>query len=478
MPTLHNISKAYPLDHNVEPHLSRRHGQSSKTSGGSSDDTYATCIDGVYQPKWIIQRAANNTNSPVYTLRGGLIFLIAVHLELEAVRLLRQTSRIFRDNVPAWLAEPLCYTDNSSSNDNDPNLQKKKQTELLFTNDTLCQPCRNFRDDGRYNKALQALHKELWCSGCSEYHTRAIFSAKQAQNKSNATRVCILHEGRVRLCAHASRDWAQLHESAARFLRFGMPQRLVCWHCKYNDEDYEVPVLRVIPRHERLFMGQAEDDLEYGIVPVSINTRNRVLSLDHAGPVTRKALQDALETHRDTLGCMLCPHFTIDDDRLMLLSFGPDTCACFDPEPQNAHDCCGFEHGCCRCRANRNDGRSGLFMPAFKVEKGRLWYGGGEGGDHQWRCQDCDTVYWWERQGKDVFVHVKRMIPLRSEREGWDGFAENLDPVSWGAHEDEALRGVAYCEDDKCARRRGWACLTKLGRKSTLEAWNPIESWW
>jgi len=73
-------------------------------------------------------------------------------------------------------------------------LQDEVEIEILLDRNRFCSACRQLHEDGRYEKALEALQQTLWCSHCCQMHKRVFFSAA-----STETRICVLAEGRAAL---------------------------------------------------------------------------------------------------------------------------------------------------------------------------------------------------------------------------------------------------------------------------------------
>ncbi|KAK0715857.1 hypothetical protein B0H67DRAFT_252773 [Lasiosphaeris hirsuta] len=76
------------------------------------------------------------------------------------------------------------------------------------TRRSLCAGCRETANglDGMY-QARNLVKKSAYCVGCDEKHPLAYFSAAQRYQKDEMARVCIGHEGYVRLCEHKVIEW-------------------------------------------------------------------------------------------------------------------------------------------------------------------------------------------------------------------------------------------------------------------------------
>ncbi|KPM42906.1 hypothetical protein AK830_g3631 [Neonectria ditissima] len=65
-----------------------------------------------------------------------------------------------------------------------------------------CQPCQQARASPDYPHRILALLDPLYCAGCRSEQPSIFFSYSSRGNKSNASRLCIGHEGYITVCPH------------------------------------------------------------------------------------------------------------------------------------------------------------------------------------------------------------------------------------------------------------------------------------
>lgn len=331
------------------------------------------------------------------------------------------------------------------------------QIHRLLDRDRFCRPCRQFREDGRYESAIRAMQATLWCSHCDRVHKRPLFSAHQ-RAASSATRICVLAEGKAQFCGHLALGWDSIQRGI-------FPDEHPCRHPDHDPAWYtrlKDSLMGIYnPAYERPRLRLANFD-DPGIVdrlrgraprPTVMFLLGR---LDHGVFVTRAWLQEQLTAQAHVLDKMLCPHVTARDGQL-LLPFGPDRCACFQSRPWIDHH--GSHYGaCCRCMAVKSQSRAGYFLPEGSPT-------------HKYRCFICTAGYEWGRTGSAVYLTImslrgiykkafpKGSIPLYARTEYW---SYALHPESWGLMDDEELRHVAWCDDINCSSRWRWERLSRL----------------
>jgi hypothetical protein len=67
----------------------------------------------------------------------------------------------------------------------------RKQVGHFLNRDQFCDACRQFREDRRYEKALQALQGTLWCSHCNNGHKRLLLALlPKSRDASSETEIC------------------------------------------------------------------------------------------------------------------------------------------------------------------------------------------------------------------------------------------------------------------------------------------------
>lgn len=431
--------------------------------------SYPTCDTGEYEPSWVLARRANLANCKFYRLPEELILQILGNLDYvskaTALRTCGPFMRIMFDRTlfshtrrfrfstdiqvwppfeqPAWSQPYKTYLEMRSL---------RKQVDRLLDRDRFCDPCRRFREDGRYEKAAQALQGTLWCSHCDKVHKRPLFSPQQ-RDASSATRICVLAEGKAPFCAHLSIGWDSTQNViSTREELCRHPDHDPAWYTCLKDSftnhrspGYERPCLEFMPRHNSHSLN------------LWSQTEFLLFRLHRAAPVTRAWLQERLTAKAHVLDKMLCPHITARDGQL-LLPFGPDRCACFDCPRRIDHSCSSYHSFCCRCNTTKTSGLAGYFIP------------GEFNWRHTYRCAVCNASYDWRRCGSAVYLKIDTLsgghnldLPVQprfgSRHTYW---LYKIHPESWGILDDEELHHVAWCDDINCTSRWRWERLSRL----------------
>lgn len=337
-------------------------------------------------------------------------------------------------------------------------LELRKQVDRLLDRDRFCEPCRQFREDGGYEKAMQTLQGTLWCSHCNKEHKRPLFSAHQ-RAASSATRICVLVEGKAQVCAHLSIGWdSTRHAASVTEDLCRHPDHDPAWHTRWKDSiandrspGYARPHLLSSPPHNSRCTNMLSATTFF------------LVRLNRGIPITRAWLQEQLTAKAHVLDKMLCPHVTARDGQL-LLPFGPDRCACFDCLRWIDHWCSHEDSSfwCCRCNSAKTSGLAGYFIPG--ESDGMLnWR-------HTYRCGICCASYDWRRSGAAVYLRICTLTG--SDELAWPAgpfsflrshyWLYKLHPESWGILDDEELHHVAWCDDINCMTRWRWERLSRL----------------
>lgn len=440
--------------------------------------SYPTWDEDEHEPSWVSARQANLTCCTLYRLPDELVLQILGGLDCVSRAIARRACglfmRIIYDGAPLSVnsyaldflewpplqqpLRPLSPDDWFRQLHFRKQLSIRKEIHCLLDRDRFCDACHQFRDDGRYGRALKRLQTMLWCTYCNEAHRRPLFSPRQRDAPSTA-RVCILAEGRARICAHLSITWkdAQSMEPPG-----SSPKRFheICQHHDHGPPRSAFQIRQPqYPRFDEyarpsLIRWRRKDSHSLDLIT---HTTILLAQLHHTTPVTRAWLQDRLAANEDVLGKMLCPHVTVHDGQL-LLPFSSDRCACFDRLGWVDHRCTSFRSYCCRCLATENPSQVGYFMRDKQRHK------------HIYRCVVCDAEYGWERNGSAVYLSIHTLIgdfklaphsrvPRGMQKPHW---LYSIHPESWGILEDDELHHVAWCDDMTCATRWRWERLYKL----------------
>ncbi|KAM7219687.1 hypothetical protein V8F06_004900 [Rhypophila decipiens] len=455
-----------------------------------SRTSYPTYDTGEFEPSWVSARRANFTKCAFYRLPEEVILQILVPLDnpgrAMAMRTCGLLLRISFDRtiytIP-WTFEdppegdihvwppfsPLAFTSDGRG------ILRLEQDEvdikILLDRDRYCGACRRFREDGRYEKALDALMQQtLWCSHCSRMHRRVSFSAHQrATASTDETRICVLAEGRASFCTHRSLGFDD--SSLANIVPPASAWTDMEDFCRHPDHDPDswytrwIGALKDWPSLKRPRVHQFRDGSKMGgsFGNLMSDTRVFLFHLDHSIPITRGLLQEKLVAKAFILDKHLCPHVTANDGQL-LLPFGPDRCACFDDPRWILHNCEAYKSfSCCRCHVAKTPGSRVYFMEG----EGRYLTQ-----RHEYSCVTCGAEYAWLRDGSAVYLeinmdmgdHDPELFTLGPPSPRWrpNHWLYSIHPESWVIQNDEELRHVGWCENVNCMSRWRWESLTRL----------------
>lgn len=116
----------------------------------------------------------------------------------------------------------------------------------LIERDGLCQACLAAKAARDWQSRIAALvDTYLHCSGCIADHAACLFSARE-RHKPQSERVCIGHEGYMRLCRHVTMPWSTLvaeTDKRWRLQSYDYPGRANLAWCEECDhvQDYDGP---------------------------------------------------------------------------------------------------------------------------------------------------------------------------------------------------------------------------------------------
>ncbi|KAM7188271.1 hypothetical protein V8F20_010648 [Naviculisporaceae sp. PSN 640] len=456
--------------------------------------SYRTCDTGEFEPSWVTARRANLAHCGFYRLPAEILLQILGELDNVSRAMVMRTCGLLLsisfDRTLYTMPESPRYNDYHSIREDfrtwppfaphrtdifysliggEERLRlarEKAEVKILLDRDRFCSACRQFREDGRYRKALQALReKTFWCRHCRRTHTGIFFSARQ-RNASKTTRVCVLAEGRAPFCVHMGLKSDSCPGDVYLHPDHGLPNPYM--RC--------IGGFEVRPRQNRAPYRERSKWIFDWSGGLEFRTTVFLFHLGPGAPLTRASLQEKLIAKEHILDRMLCPHVTARDGQL-LLPFGPNRCVCFEGPrwiPHN-HEADHLDYplwqeklfwhsstSCCRCHAEKNPGLEGYFLAADRSSQ-----------HHEYSCVTCRAEYSWRREGSAVFLDIRMCtgeddpVSILAWRRGRDysrpqHWLYNIHPESWGVQHDEELHRVAWCEDINCMSRWRWKSLTRL----------------
>ena len=168
----------------------------------------------------------NRTKSPLCRLPDAILVRLMQLSDRVTVECLRPCSRTFLRLFPAACADARDFTTRHADQYPWPTselrwLPGEKQTFIsLLERDVYCEDCREARRSTDWQARVAALTRTyLHCSGCRADHPACLFSARERKRASQSERICIGHEGHMRLCKHAVVPWSLVCSEAEKRLR-------------------------------------------------------------------------------------------------------------------------------------------------------------------------------------------------------------------------------------------------------------------
>ncbi|CAK7229080.1 hypothetical protein SCUCBS95973_007098 [Sporothrix curviconia] len=205
----------------------------------------------------------NDTYSPLYRLPDELLIAIMANLDLNDVLCLRQTGRVFLrifafsdfKHLHANTTERTMGTNyqktTAGAGSSWPSPALPVHNEALFDRARRRLTSSESRCNGCQRAAVGHHSQYMHCHGCGVDHPTTFFSAAQRDMEPETMkhRVCVAHEGYVRLCAHKTVSWATVLASFPQGkLRNGLKRQ--------QSEDMENMLAR------RNLLLRQEDDVE------------------------------------------------------------------------------------------------------------------------------------------------------------------------------------------------------------------------
>ncbi len=182
----------------------------------------------------------NRTRSLLCRLPDVILVGVMQHADPVSLECLRRCSRIFLRLFPAACSSERDFSMNVEQWPWPTSMlsllpEEKESLLSLLAKDQYCQICLTARQSRGWQERLKAATKVyLHCSGCQKDHPVCLFSAKQRQCPQS-TRICIGHEGYLRLCEHVTVPWCRLVSFARRMsiLRVGIFRLTYCQQPKH-----------------------------------------------------------------------------------------------------------------------------------------------------------------------------------------------------------------------------------------------------
>ncbi|KAK0610642.1 hypothetical protein B0T17DRAFT_512129 [Bombardia bombarda] len=379
---------------------------------------------------------------PIYQLPNELLIAIVEYLDLEDLWALSATSRLFielfSDQLFSHYWEP------------EENAKSWAGQDLVWKSLRAVQRVSFAKGQGFLKETARVLSDVLYCSGCHVVHECLGFSARQRDISVPETkRICIGHEGRLRLCSHKSVSWDDLMIPSAPTARgkLGKRQPVVqltsefrCLHPSHrHGVETSTPTSYsgiVSPSKTvscfptlTVFRGISAAKDRDPFVDMVRRSKMHMFDLDPDRPITMRDLERHLELrgHRSRkivdssdFEFRTPPSVLADEMRVLWSPFASSV-----PQAECLH------------RAKRDKSYAGWPLRPGAAHSSIC------------RAKSRNTPHPWSREGTSVSLEVLQ------EARGPDGVLAYdrmtmVDPQSWGMNEDEDTRGMAWCNSRQC----------------------------
>ena len=174
----------------------------------------------------VLRIHVNMALSFLYRLPDAILLKIMGRLDFVSIQILRRTCRVFLRlfNAPGFqpYRNPEMYLTNNLRPQFQPWVsphigRMHQEMKLLISRDLheYCKACQEARRGPSGDDRFQSLIAEhMHCSGCHADHPRGLFSTWQRLAPAKS-RICIGHEGYVRLCSHSILPWSAVMAAGA-----------------------------------------------------------------------------------------------------------------------------------------------------------------------------------------------------------------------------------------------------------------------
>lgn len=368
----------------------------------------------------------------------------------------------------------------------------------LLARDWYCKGCLEAQEDPEWDWRVEQLTRYLYCYGCDARHPACLFSAEERAAPSR--RLCIAHEGYIRLCRHDEgivrwSDIVRIRQCLEEGINNKEDIEIRC-----DDISHVLPcahtVLRPAPAGilmvgRRIFYPDCGDNrcIEHPTPALSVEgSRIRLSWTAHlpvkrnGGPLNAVSLRRRIAKIRESGGWLLYPIVTFSRDMPEMRCFDPNDCDCVSLE--------GHENVELRPSSSQNSKRVCRLNPSRQLysmwpswiswlswSAAPLAHGiqrlllatpkkcGSSPKRHRARLgltgessgPDCSDVQCWPCHFGHSCLVLDYTRRLRYDRAGHIDIQwyQALDPESYGLVEDEQGFEIYWCNQNECRNYHG-----------------------
>ena len=447
----------------------------------------------------LVKKAYHNVAVNLFCrIPDDILYLIMDHLDVLSLNCLRRTSRIFlrlfekhsvrgyRTHGRPWQCiayVPYNYT---------------KDMRARISADKYCAACDVMRYRSHHtSRGAELYRRDMYCNGCIDIHSIGLFSAHERVQRDVARRVCIAHEGHMRVCEHRVVTWADIERWSGYLQCKSHSYRVVLCsaenHLSKCDSSEEGAMDDGIAIKLQL--------VEVGKISVEIQWDVHVRVPHGEGP---KGIYDAADVRRiaeelqSRTGQYIVPRFQPDEPPHMA-AFDPNFCSCLTYAGRGSLDWQmaprkNLNYKCCR-----KDGSRSLFLPSrgtlgarLKLPRaGRVTHTAKYEVKQPGRTSRTFTIDFKRccprKDGMGVVVSHRHYFELSCGPAGWPSSARPvarvppewyriMEPASYGLEGDEESRHLLWCPKRGCANHVGSGVAADRFR-DVASLKGPIRPW-
>ncbi|KAK1531461.1 hypothetical protein CPAR01_11110 [Colletotrichum paranaense] len=311
---------------------------------------------------------------------------------------------------------------------------------------------------------------EMYCSRCELPYRYLVFSAEE-RKKRRDVRLCIAHDGFIRLCSHLTVPFSwvwdktrskQADSDEARQIRYNYNVFLAakgCRECEGTDfQDtttlhHEGAASRWIPLPPTIALYALPRIFDW-LRRVMITWELPLFRIVKNEAITVDFIMQKLKEFQTKYGNVFFSHLGRHGITSQLLrALDPRHCGCLGGNSR-----IGRLVACNEARWGTRDWRraGGRESSAELLPHS----------EHKVRCRICPSSYLWGRVGRQIFLSrfSSDFIMVTDEKSSsvTSPLAKLLDPESYRPDSDDTTKYLFWCKDANCRNGKDWAEYTKV----------------